>query len=101
VLLGPLTEYASRPSTRRRSFLSPAGLLDGQLYNQNLLLVQTEMEMIRQSSRSSSGRRRQIRPAGPQRLCGLDEVDVLVTDVEPSPADRADRGADCRLIIAT
>jgi DeoR/GlpR family transcriptional regulator of sugar metabolism len=103
VLLGPLTEHAIGTLHTQTLFLSPAGLADGQLYNQNLLLVQTEEKMIRQSQQvvvlADSGKFGQ---QALSRLCALDEVDVLVTDLEPSSADRRRiDSAGCRLIIAT
>ena len=102
VLLGPITEHAISTIHTQTLFLSAAGIRDGQAYNQNALLVQTEEKMIRQSQQVvmliDSGKFGQ---QALSRLCGLDEVDVIVTDAEPRPEDRnAIAAVGCQLIVA-
>src|SRR3954452_12055943 len=49
VLLGPMAESVLSSIHTKHMFLSVAGIHDGSLYNQNLLLVQTEQRMMAQS----------------------------------------------------
>jgi len=102
VLLGPMTDAALQSIHTQTLFLSVAGLSAGQLYNQNLLLVQAEQRMIQQSQQVvlllDSGKFGQQALA---RLCGLEEVDVIVTDTAPADDDAAAiERAGCRLLIA-
>lgn len=102
VLLGPMTDAALQSIHTQTLFLSVAGLSAGQLYNQNLLLVQAEQRMIQQSQQVvlllDSGKFGQQALA---RLCGLEEVDVIVTDTAPTDDDAAAiERAGCRLLIA-
>jgi DeoR family ulaG and ulaABCDEF operon transcriptional repressor len=83
-------------------FLSVAGIHDGALYNQNLLLVEAEKKMMEQAQEvilladsSKFGQQALVR------LCGLNEVDVVVSDAEISNEHRRQiEDAGCQLIIA-
>jgi DeoR family fructose operon transcriptional repressor len=103
VLLGPLAESVLSTIHTKTMFLSVAGIFQGQLYNQNQLLVQAERRMMQQSQQVvllvDSGKFGQQALV---QLSALDEVDVVVTETEPSVEDRkviADAG--CRLIVAS
>jgi DeoR/GlpR family transcriptional regulator of sugar metabolism len=102
VLLGPMTENALASIHANVLFFSVAGVHDGSLYNQNLLLVQSERRMMAQSqltvllADSSKFGQQSL-----TRLCGLEEVDVVVSDAGLSEASRAQvQSAGCRLIVA-
>jgi DeoR family transcriptional regulator, fructose operon transcriptional repressor len=102
VLLGPMTDSALQSIHTQTLFLSVAGISAGQLYNQNLLLVQAEQRMIQQSQQVvllvDSDKFGQQALA---RLCELSEIDILVTDQAPSDQDAARIAeAGCRLVIA-
>jgi DeoR/GlpR family transcriptional regulator of sugar metabolism len=102
LLLGAIAEQALSAIHTQTLFLSAAGVLEGSLYNQNLLLVQAEEKMIRQSQKVvllvDSTKFGQQALA---KLCDLSEVDIVVTDAPPPPADaRLIEQAGCRLIIA-
>lgn len=103
VLLGPMTEHILQTVHAQLMFFSVAGVRDGSLYNQNLLLVQAEREMMRQAQQvillvdSSKFGQQAL-----ARLCGLREVDTVVTDAGiPEDHAKAIRDSDCELIIAT
>ncbi len=102
VLLGPMAENMLATIHTRTMFLSVAGIHEGALYNQNLLLVQTERRMMQQSQRvvllADSGKFGQQALA---KLCQLEEMDVVVTDAGLS-AEHCDevRRAGCELIVA-
>src|SRR5215212_4841642 len=51
VLLGPTAEQVLTTIHAKTLFLSVAGVYGGLLYNQNLLLVQSEQQMMRQAQR--------------------------------------------------
>lgn len=102
VLLGPMAESALGGIHTQSLFLSVAGVHEGHLYNQNLLLVQAEQRMMDQAQQvvllvdqSKFGQQALVR------LCGLDRVHVIVTDAPP-PADDRRRITDAgsRLVIA-
>ncbi len=102
LLVGPMTERALELIHTQTLFISAAGMHEGVLYNQNLLLVQAEEKMIRQSQLVvlllDSGKFGQ---QALSRLCTLEDVDVVVTDLPPSDKDRqVIESAGCRLIIA-
>jgi DeoR family ulaG and ulaABCDEF operon transcriptional repressor len=83
-------------------FLSVAGVNDGVLYNQNLLLVHAEQKMMQQAQRKvlliDSGKFGQQALA---RLCDLKQIDTVVVDAETSEENRAQiRDAGCELIVA-
>lgn len=102
VLLGPIAENVIDEIHAKTLFLSAAGIHDSSLYNQNLLLVQAEQKMMRQAQEvvllADSGKFGQQALA---RLCGLDEIDVVVTDDGISTEQRKlIERAGCRLIVA-
>ena len=102
VLLGPMTENAVAAIHANVLFFSVAGVHEGSLYNQNLLLVQSERRMMAQSQLTvllaDSGKFGQ---QSLTRLCGLDEVDVVVSDAGLSEEfQRQVQSAGCRLILA-
>lgn len=102
VLLGPMTEQMLASIHARTLFLSVAGVEDGQLYNQNLLLAEAEQRMMRQAQQvvllldSSKFGQRAL-----AKLCALDAVHVVVTDAGIDDAHRKQvERARCTLIIA-
>lgn len=102
VLLGPMAEQTLQTVHTQTMFFSVAGIRAGSLYNQNLLLVQAERQMMQQAQQvvllADSGKFDQQALA---RLCGLDEVDIVVTDAGLSDEHAAAiRKAGCELIIA-
>jgi DeoR/GlpR family transcriptional regulator of sugar metabolism len=102
VLLGPSAEQMLSHIHAATLFLSVAGINRGQLYNQNMLLVQTEKRMMEQSQRSvllvDSGKFGQQALV---KLCGLSDIDVVVTDAAPAPDTLAEiEAAGCELIVA-
>lgn len=103
VLLGPTAESVLQTIHARTMFFSVAGLHEGSVYNQNLLLVQSEQRMMQQSQQvvlladSSKFGQQAL-----TRLCDLSEIDVVVTDSELDQVHHdAIRAAGCQLIIAT
>jgi DeoR/GlpR family transcriptional regulator of sugar metabolism len=102
VLLGPMAEAALAAIHISTMFLSVGGIHDGALYNQNLLLVQAENQMMRQSQRvvlladsSKFGQQALVR------LCGLDQVHIVVSDAAlPPEHQQAIRDAGCQLVLA-
>jgi DeoR/GlpR family transcriptional regulator of sugar metabolism len=102
VLLGPMAESALGAIHTKTLFLSVAGILDGALYNQNLLLVHAERKMMAQAQRvvllADAGKFGQQALA---RLGELSEVDVVVADSVLDEDHREQvRRAGCELIIA-
>ncbi len=102
VLLGPMAESVLSTIHTKTMFLSVAGVHDGSLYNQNLLLVQTEQRMMAQSQRvvllADSGKFGQ---QALSRLCDLAEIDVVVSDGGLTAEHRkAVDAARCELVIA-
>src|SRR5438270_11918344 len=101
VLLGPMAESVLSSIHTKHMFLSVAGIHDGSLYNQNLLLVQTERRMMEQSQQvvllADSGKFGQQALA---KLCQLEEIDVVVSDGGLTEEHRAEvQRAGCELII--
>jgi len=102
VLLGPMAEQMLATIHVRTLFLSVAGLYQGSLYNQNMLLVQAERRMMEQAQRtvllidaSKMGQQALVK------LCELSKVDVIVTDAQPAPAFETEiLNAGCELIVA-
>lgn len=102
VLLGPTAEHALESIHPKTLFFSVAGIHDGSLYNQNLLLVQAEQRMMEQAQQvvlladhSKFGQQ------ALSRLCGLEEIDIVVTDAPVAPEhEQQIREAKCELIIA-
>lgn len=102
VLLGPLTEQIISTIHTRTMFFSVAGIHDGALYNQNMLLVQAEQRMMLQAQRivllADSEKFGQQALA---RLCALDEIDTVVVDAPlPPEQSRMIEAAGCELIVA-
>lgn len=87
VLLGPIADRALQDVHANTLFMSVAGIRDGSMYNQNLLLVEAERRMIRQAQRvvlvADATKFGQTALA---RLGPIDEVDVVVTDSRLSVA---------------
>lgn len=102
VLLGPMVETMLASIHAKTLVLSPAGIHDGTLYNQNMLLVQAEHRMMEQAQEvvllADSGKFGQ---QALSRLCPLKEIDVVVSDAELPEAQRQMvRAAGCELIVA-
>jgi DeoR family transcriptional regulator, fructose operon transcriptional repressor len=102
VLLGPTAENVLATIHTKTLFLSVAGIHNGSLYNQNLLLVQSEQRMMAQAQEvillADSSKFGQQALA---RLCELSEVDVVVTDDSIAPQHRRGvESAGCRLVVA-
>jgi DeoR/GlpR family transcriptional regulator of sugar metabolism len=102
VLLGPMVETILATIHTKTLFLSVAGIHDGTLYNQNMLLVQAEQRMMEQAQEivllADSGKFGQ---QALSRLCGLSEIDVVVSDDNLTPEQQEQvRAAGCELIIA-
>jgi DeoR family fructose operon transcriptional repressor len=102
VLLGPTAENMISTIHAKTMFFSVAGVLDGLLYNQNLLLVHAEQRMMQQTQRkvllADAGKFGQQALA---RLCALADIDTVVVDAALSePHQKAIRDAGCELIVA-
>jgi len=102
VLLGPQAESSLASIHTKTLFMSVAGIHEGQLYNQNLLLVQAEQKMMEHSQRvvllADSEKFGQQALA---RLCGLEKIDTVVTDSAlPKDQQKQIRDAECELILA-
>jgi DeoR family fructose operon transcriptional repressor len=102
VLLGPMAESVLSSMHTKTMFLSVAGIHQGMLYNQNLLLVQAERRMMQQAQEvvllADSGKFGQ-QALG--QLCALSEIDTVVSDAGllPEHQDQV-RAAGCQLILA-
>ena len=99
VSVGPYAEHMLAELTARRAVLSVAGLTEKGLYNSNLLLVETERAMMRAADEviviadsAKFGR------SALARLCGLDDIDVLVVD-EGIDAEWLERLRDARVRV--
>jgi DeoR family fructose operon transcriptional repressor len=102
VLLGPHVEAFLGSIHASTLFLSCAGVHDGSVYNQNLLLVQAEQQMMRQVQQvvllADSTKFGQQALAT---LCDLSQVHVVVTDADIEPEHReAIKKAGCDLLVA-
>lgn len=102
VLLGPMTEQFIGTIHTKTLFMSVAGVNDGILYNQNMLLVHAEQKMMKQAQQTvllaDAGKFGQQALA---KLCELSEVDVVVSDGRLSRENREHvRAAGCELMIA-
>jgi DeoR/GlpR family transcriptional regulator of sugar metabolism len=102
VLLGPMAEQTLAPIHTKTLFFSVAGIHGGSLYNQNLLLVQTERRMMEQSQQivllADSGKFGQQALA---KLCDLADVDIVVTDAGITEEQRRQvKEAGCELVVA-
>jgi DeoR/GlpR family transcriptional regulator of sugar metabolism len=102
VLLGPVTENLLGSMHAQTLFFSVAGVNDTTMYNQNLLLVQTERRMFEQAQQivllcdSSKFGQQALAKLG-----SLEEVDIVVAD-QPLPEEFRDEvnRAGCELITA-
>jgi len=102
VLLGPMVENVLATIHTKTLFMSVAGIHEGTLYNQNMLLVQAEQRMMEQTQEvvllADSGKFGQ---QALSRLCPLSEIDIVVSDENLAPEQRdLVRAAGCELIIA-
>src|SRR5438067_6891297 len=89
VLLGPTMEQTISTIHTKTMFFSVAGIHDGWLYNQNLLLVQAEQRMMQQAQRVVLlADVEKFDQQALAKLCALKEIDVLVADSELSHAQR-------------
>ena len=101
VLLGPMAESMLATIHTKTLFLSVAGIHDGSLYNQNVLLVQAERRMMEQAQEvvllADSGKFGQ---QALSQLCSLSDIDVVVSDARLTDDQRKHvRNAGCELII--
>jgi DeoR/GlpR family transcriptional regulator of sugar metabolism len=102
VLLGPMVENILASIHTKTLFMSVAGIHDGTLYNQNMLLVQAEQRMMEQTQEvvllADSGKFGQ---QALSRLCPLSEIDIVVSDENLAPEQQdLVRSAGCQLILA-
>jgi len=102
VLLGPILENVLATIHVKRMFLSVAGIHDGALYNQNMLLVQAEKYMMQQAQQvillADSSKFGQQALA---RLCDLSDIHTLVSDAALDSAYQAQvRSTGCELLLA-
>jgi len=102
VLLGPTAEHTLSTIHTKTLFLSVAGVHNGAMYNQNLLLVQSERRMMEQAQEvvlladSSKFGQQAL-----SRLGDLAEVDTVVTDSGIADEHRPEiEAAGCRLVVA-
>jgi DeoR/GlpR family transcriptional regulator of sugar metabolism len=102
VMLGALAEQQLTTIHARTLFFSVAGIHEGSLYNQNLLLVQVEQVMMRQVQEvvllADAGKFEQ---QALSRLCALEKVQTVVSDASLGEAHRKQiLSAGCKLVIA-
>ena len=103
VLLGPTSESMLASIHAQMLFFSVAGIHDASLYNQNLLLVQAERRMMEQAQNvilladyGKFGHQALVR------LCGLDQIDVVVSDPQLDERHReAIKSAGCELVSSS
>jgi len=102
VVLGSIAETALATINTKTLFLSVAGIHDGLLYNQNLLLVQAERRMMECAQQvvlladSSKFGQQALACLG-----ALHEVDIVVADAALPPEQQAAvLAAGCKLILA-
>lgn len=102
VLLGPIVDSVLATIHTQILFLSVAGIHEGELFNQNMLLVQAERRMMEQAQQTvlladSAKFGRQAL----SRLGSLREIDIVVSDADLAPEHRrAVTDAGCELIVA-
>ena len=102
VLLGPMVDNVLATIHVQTLFLSVAGIHDGAMYNQNMLLVQAERRMMEQAQEvvllvdSAKFGQQAL-----SKLGELGDVDIVVVDSGLSPEHRkAIEQAGCQLIVA-
>ena len=90
VALGPLAIATMQSIRVRTAILGAGGIVAEGIYNSNSLLVETERQMMSCGQEvmivADHGKFGRLALA---RLCGLDEVDQVVTDSGLTPEDRA------------
>jgi DeoR/GlpR family transcriptional regulator of sugar metabolism len=102
VLLGPMVDNVLATIHVQTLFLSVAGIHDGAMYNQNMLLVQAERRMMEQAQEvvllADSAKFGQ---QALSKLGTLSEVDIVVVDAGLAAVHRqAIEAAGCQLIVA-
>jgi DeoR/GlpR family transcriptional regulator of sugar metabolism len=102
VLLGPMVESILSTIHVQTLFLSVAGIHNGAMYNQNMLLVQAERRMMEQAQEvvllADSAKFGQ---QALSKLGDLADVDIVVSDPDLSEDHRRGvRAAGCEMIIA-
>jgi DeoR family transcriptional regulator, fructose operon transcriptional repressor len=102
VLLGPAVEATLSTVHAKTLFISVAGIFGGSLYNQNLLLVQSELRMMAQAQQIVLlADAAKFETQALAFLCQLDEVDIVISDAAlPEHHREAIKVAGCELIIA-
>jgi DeoR/GlpR family transcriptional regulator of sugar metabolism len=102
VLLGPTAESVLATIHTQTMFFSVAGVHDGSLYNQNLLLVQSERRMMEQSQKVVLlADSEKFGQQALSKLCEIEEIDVVVSDAKLSREhQKLVREAGCELILA-
>ena len=102
VSLGPYAQGMLQELNVRRAVISVAGISDRGLFNSNLLLVETERAMMESAEEvivvadSTKFGHQSL-----ARLCGLDEIDVVVVDNEISEDWRSQViAAGVKLVVA-
>nr|WP_315853684.1 DeoR/GlpR family DNA-binding transcription regulator [Rubripirellula tenax] len=81
VTIGPMADAMLRSINVGKAFLSVAGITERGFFNSNMMLVESEKAMLESADRSvvvadSS----KFGKVSLSRLCGLDEVDTVITD---------------------
>jgi DeoR/GlpR family transcriptional regulator of sugar metabolism len=102
VLLGPMADSTLSAVHATLMFLSVAGIHEDSLFNQNLLMVQTQRRMMEKAQKvvllADSSKFGQQALA---RLGGLDEIDIVVSDAALDETYRKRiEAAGCELIVA-
>jgi DeoR family transcriptional regulator, fructose operon transcriptional repressor len=102
VLLGPAAESTLSAVHAKTMFFSVAGIQGGVLYNQNLLLVQSELRMMAQAQQIILlADAAKFDSQALALLCRLEEVDIVVSDAAlPEHHRDSIRAAGCELVIA-
>jgi DeoR family fructose operon transcriptional repressor len=101
VLLGPMAEASLGNIHTKTLFMSVAGVHQGAMYNQNVLLVQAERKMMAQAQQTvlliDSGKFGQQALA---KLGEVSEIDIVVTDAITDGDRHTLEQAGCRVIVA-
>jgi len=102
VMLGPGADSMLGSVHANTLFFSVAGIHNGALFNQNLLLVEAERRMMQQAQQVVLlADSRKFGQQALVRLCQLSDVDIVVSDGELSDLERRHvESAGCRLILA-
>jgi len=102
VLLGPMTEQTISTIHTKTMFFSVAGIHEGWLYNQNLLLVQAEQRMMQQAQRVVLlVDAEKFAQQALAKLCPLSDIDAIVVDSQLDDEQREMiAAANCELIVA-